>query len=608
MMFPGALLSVGWNPGNQGTDDLLSGKEKLNNTRPKRNRPVFTSREGDKMVRRLLIIIVFTAVVFLSPADLRANNLRISNVSLEDRDPAADTAVVQFDISWDNSWRNTTNHDAAWVFIKGCNTTKATCTTTPWGHAPFKTAGLNPADTSPGTNGDLDIYIPADKKGAFLRRKATGTGTMSSTKVRLTMDYSSANSGFIPAVADTDKIKVRVLGIEMVFIPEGPFYAGDNSTDGTVSPIFRMSATSSAPWYISSEGQFDVKNGTTSGNHYYPTWPGTLTGGSEFSSGPTGIGPVFTVPAAWPKGYAAIYCMKYELTEGQYVDFLHMIAAINNNPDPRDITSLVSDGKDADTWVTRNTVSGGYGSTFTTARPDRAMTYLNWPDLAAYLDWSALRPMTELEYEKIARGPLSPVAGEYVWGSASITRAVTFSISPENGTETFTTAGANAVYNLADFTQGDPAAYGAADINYTRGPARAGIFATSSSTRATAGAGYYGVMELTGNAQEFAVLIGSTDGLLFDGTHGDGTLSSTAGATTNHAYFTTAQATWPGTATGIIISRAQGIMIRGGNFLGAGTTLSGRDPIYNAGYGTHAGLRDARQGGRGVRTYDGTDF
>ena len=32
------------------------------------------------------------------------------------------------------------------------------------------------------------------------------------------------------------------------------------------------------------------------------------------------------------------------------------------------------------------------------------MTYISWPDLLAYADWAALRPITELEYEKAARG------------------------------------------------------------------------------------------------------------------------------------------------------------------------------------------------------------
>jgi len=47
-----------------------------------------------------------------------ANNLTITNVSLTKPDSANSTITVQFDISWDNSWRNYINYDAVWVFVK----------------------------------------------------------------------------------------------------------------------------------------------------------------------------------------------------------------------------------------------------------------------------------------------------------------------------------------------------------------------------------------------------------------------------------------------------------------------------------------------------------
>jgi formylglycine-generating enzyme required for sulfatase activity len=43
------------------------------------------------------------------------------------------------------------------------------------------------------------------------------------------------------------------------------------------------------------------------------------------------------------------------------------------------------------------------------------MNILSWFDVAAYLDWAALRPMTELEFEKVCRGPENRIAGEYAW-------------------------------------------------------------------------------------------------------------------------------------------------------------------------------------------------
>jgi len=44
------------------------------------------------------------------------STLRVENVTVVPRD--ARTAVLQFDISWANSWRHEANHDAAWVLFK----------------------------------------------------------------------------------------------------------------------------------------------------------------------------------------------------------------------------------------------------------------------------------------------------------------------------------------------------------------------------------------------------------------------------------------------------------------------------------------------------------
>lgn len=93
--------------------------------------------------------------------------------------------------------------------------------TAPWLHGKLYTAGTNPIDTSPGTNSDVKIVIPSDKIGAFISRQATGSGTFSSRKVRLTLDYGTAG------ISNTDTVQVKVFGIEMAYIPEGPFYIGD---------------------------------------------------------------------------------------------------------------------------------------------------------------------------------------------------------------------------------------------------------------------------------------------------------------------------------------------------------------------------------------------
>ena len=49
----------------------------------------------------------------------QANNLSVSNVGTTGQDMANDFTLVEFDLSWDNSWRlGATTRDAAWVFVK----------------------------------------------------------------------------------------------------------------------------------------------------------------------------------------------------------------------------------------------------------------------------------------------------------------------------------------------------------------------------------------------------------------------------------------------------------------------------------------------------------
>src|SRR5690606_15837112 len=63
-----------------------------------------------------------------------------------------------------------------------------------------------------------------------------------------------------------------------------------------------------------------------------------------------------------------------------------------------------------------------------------ACNYLNWADFLSYLDWAALRPMTELEFEKASRGPLAAVTDEYAWGGTGIITTTSSTITG-GGTE-----------------------------------------------------------------------------------------------------------------------------------------------------------------------------
>jgi hypothetical protein len=364
----------------------------------------------------------------------------VSNLSVNQ---AAGT--VTFDISWQNSWRDAENWDAAWVFVKfrDCSVPK----TTPFSHGLISntlTDHTFPASLEPTcANGSAPCIDPSpDNTGVMLRRTSNGFGTVSGT---VTLRVTN-----LPATGTYD---VRVIAIEMVFIPQGAFYAGD----ATSLYFIRTSSTDNSPIHITSEAALPTISSSGAGN--------------------------YSLTANFRKGYAAFYIMKYEISQGQYTDFLNTIGqlqASNRFPNAYGFN--------------RNTV--GYNALTTdyfTDRPDRAMNFLSWSDVVAYLDWAALRPLTELEYEKACRGPLPPVPNEFAWGTTSFTPGVTLS-GPENGTETFTDPGANMRRIPQPITGGDGGV----------GPARVGIFATSSTnTRAAAGASYWGVLNLSDNVGEY---------------------------------------------------------------------------------------------------------
>ena len=154
-----------------------------------------------------------------------------------------------------------------------------------------------------------------------------------------------------------------------------------------------------SPFQITNENELAI--GNTAGKL---CWAGARVGDS---SDP--------IPAAFPKGYAAFYGMKYEITQGQYADFLNTLAATQATARYQGTTLYQGKASRLFRYAVTN-IDGVYSS----SQPYVSCNYLSWADLAAYLDWAALRPMTELEFEKACRGPNRPVAGEYAWGDTNL--------------------------------------------------------------------------------------------------------------------------------------------------------------------------------------------
>lgn len=485
----------------------------------------------------LLISFIFVTVI-----NAIGNNLQISGITVNQS-----TKIVSFTVSWENSWRVTSapsNWDAVWVFVKfkACSASSATAFT----HgvltsitADHSLTGVE-AMSSVNWNGSSGITESAVQgttldftDGIMLRRNSLGSGSYSSN---VSLKISNLPASGID-------ITTKVYGIEMVYVPKSDFYIGDGA-----STSYRFGstnvATTSTPVLITSA---------------YETAPSTF-------SCVTSVG--VNIPAAWPKGNYGFYLMKYEITQGAYMEFLNSI------------TTTAAAAKypgNYNSW--RNVLYGASGN-YSTMRPDRAQNSLNWNDVSAFLDWACLRPITETEYEKACRGTNNAVGNEYAWGNLTLNAATTFS-GGEDGTETFT--GGNCNYSWGTFIGGDAG----------NGPCRVGIFATNSSDRTSAGAGYYGAMELSGNVWETVIGLSTATPTanIFTRTWGDGTVDATTGS---HNTSTWPIATYAGGASyGNIVGA------RGGDCYSASSYLIVSDRYYiinNA-----PTTRDYRTGGRGGR-------
>ena len=477
-------------------------------------------------------------LLIFSPFPALANNVAVSNASLSESSQSQ-TSVVRFDISWDNSWRNVVNYDAAWVFIK-----YSADNGTNWQHATMKTAGANPLGFSVDAGTNLDIIVPADLKGAFLQRPTDdrAQGRVASQIVRLVWDYNA------DGLTATNVVMITVYAVEMVCIPQGSFYAGSG---GAGANEFTLT-------------QINTANASSSGG--YPT------------------GQMVPI-ASWPNGYAGNYAMKYEISQGQYRDFLNSLTAVQsaNRCSIAGAGEFMCGSSGVTTPQNRNGIQKqavGYvcnldnDANYNEGEDGEsiACNWLNWADLAAFADWAALRLMTELEYEKLCRGLSTALSNEYPWGASYGVRAsrgiVNAGLDSEAATDASNYANCTATNHLS-----------------VQGPLRCGAFAGSATqkTRMQAGAGCYGNMELAGNVWERCVTIGHATGRAYTGVHGNGILTAAGEADA---------ANWPGTD-------AVGAGARGGSWYDDVSRLrtSGRENAF-----VTDAARTATYGGRCIRT------
>lgn len=463
---------------------------------------------------------VWLAVLAASPAS--ATDVRVSDVTVA-RGTTAGHAAVTARVSWTNGWRNARNHDAVWIVVKLRGRSR-----NQWVHGRLTSVRLD------GGQPRGDCRVAADRVGAFCEASAMHRGDVSWTIVMEVGQLAEADLG-------PGALEARVVAIEMVHVPAGPFSVGDVDPRSVENAAFYRSDARGGHaglYRITSEAAIPVA--PAAGAFYYQTSQARYQGDQR--------GPI---PAEFPKGTRAFYVMKYEILQGQYAEFLNTI--------PAEFTQFRSPIGGVGYSSQRGTIRLE-GDRYVAGRPNRPANWVSWDDGTAFADWAGLRPMTEFEFTKAARGPADPVARDYPWGTNSKDRLLR-RVGPED-----------------DLVQ-----TGTADESRL-----------DDQTKDVLGASYYWVMDLAGSVWERVVSVGHPIGRAFRGTHGDGALKS-YGLATNED--------WPAGD-----HEAGGYGYRGGGYYERGMTereLNPFSPVSWRPYGAWGGApRSIAYGFRAVRSAD----
>ncbi len=497
-------------------------------------------------------------LVLCTIAGLKANNIRVDGKTRV-TGFVGDTAVIEVNLLWDNSWRDDFNWDAAWVFFKF----KKRGLENPWQHAYLSSSGhvLTPGVGNEGGGYAYMVGANGGKvNGLYVMRNSISEGNVS---VRLQAKWPLTGTGLTKSdFGDAlNGIYVAVHAIEMVYIPYGAYYLGDASSYKS----FTIGDTAAV--VIDSENAL------------------TLAAKNRM--------PNVSLTASYPKGYAGFYIMKYETSQEQYVEFLNSLTleqqkarVANNNfstmkrsdyvfgdlhaPSCRNGIAFVEQKQPDAPVVFGNNLNPGNDFFSTDDGQTLACNYMSVEDMTAYCSWSGLRPMSELEYEKACRRfyPQLPDKGEYAWN---------------------TNNGVNRLSGLYELSyQGDQREQAVSYMknvnsgttNSINGPVRCGLFATSATNQTQAGATYWGVMEMSGNLKELCANVNYTT--LNGGSCGTGVYNANLWDKTANKYG-----------------------VRGGGFSSADSSLRTSDRTEVMNYFTAITQRDSTVGFRGVYSLSG---
>ena len=437
------------------------------------------------------------------------------------------TSYCVFTLQWDNAWNNAKNNDAAWVFLKFTRSQSSPR------YAFIAKDGVKQVTDHTGKNIKYTIKISDDQLGFFIYPSEKYRGNVKLT-LRVTMDMEKTGN-----IGNTTGVTLNAYGIEMVRIPSGSFFVGepDSATARQFQTFYQSDADGKFKdvFEIKSEEQ-EIMVGK--GSLYYqatePQYQGDMSG---------------VVKREFPKGVKGFYSMKYELSQGQYADFLNSLS-------PQQTTARSNIGGSMYYQLRGSIVFDG--SKYAAEFPSRPCNFLSWDDAMAYADWAGLRPMTELEFTKAARGTEKPIANAYPWGTNSKEKLQR--LVDANGDLVFT--------NDLDESQ------------------------LNDNNREQFGASYYWVMDLAGSLWERVITIGDEKGRGFTGLHGDGQISYYGSANVNN---------WPAG-----IEESGGFGFRGGGFYTHDRSYHEFNPYSPVSYRRFAawsgGARVESYGSRFVRT------
>ncbi len=484
------------------------------------------------MKAKILFNIILLTILYFGA---QAHGVDISNVSVTGND-------ITFDISWKNSWNSYSNAGAGanlnfpknrsgvWVFLKVQDDV-----TNEWNHQKVSTVAAN---HSSDIFNPVGIYPSSDGVGVMLHH-LTFNFSAASFSTTLTLQLDAVPIG---------NLNFKVFAIEMVESSQGAYHIGDGR-------LFN--------------GRLDTFTVLTAGGTLSPGIPANELVHSFSSSGASHP----NLCCNYPIGFWKTNAMRYECSNEQYVEFLNTLTydqqlaltdvspdapansgafrthlAYNNNIIKIRVPGISNTkpavyGCDYNNNNTYNENGDGQNQAFGIATVRRALSYL---------DWSGLRPMSELEFEKFTRGsdplgnPRPRLRHEYAWGTDSVVGirlGDANNIGQDNERYNGSAALGRAVCMANSVSSTSP-------VN----PMRVGQLSGPSTGRVASGASYYGFMDMSGNVAELCYSVFYSAQSLNRNDYGDGNLSNNAADAGEHNV-----GNWPSSTT------ASAFVTRGGH-------------------------------------------